>query len=49
MYFPIGNINDPVSILACCLNSEEFNLYAKDKNIKDEINVKISFLKELKT
>lgn len=35
MYFPIGNIYDPVSILACCLNSEEFNVYLNEDKVRD--------------
>jgi len=25
MYFPIGNVKDPVSLLACFLNSSDFS------------------------
>ena len=41
MYFPIGNVNDPVSLLACCLNSSDFNEALKDSNYKDCITTKV--------
>lgn len=49
LYYPIGSINDPVSLLACCLNSEEFNDNLKEPNYKDFITCKMQFNKLLET
>lgn len=49
LYYPIGNINDPVSLLACYLNSEEFREHLKEQTYRDYITCKLTFNKLLQT
>jgi hypothetical protein len=48
LYYPIGSLDDAVSLLACFLNTEEFKEVLKEQNYKDEIIMKIQFLKEMR-
>lgn len=49
LYFPIGNINDPVSLLACCLNSDDFSEQLKEQAYHDFITCRLTFNKYLQT
>jgi len=35
LYYPVATIDDPVSLLTCCLNSDELQDQLGDKNYKD--------------
>ena len=49
LYYPIGNINDPVSLLACCLNSDDFREHLKEQTYRDYITCRLTFNKMLQT
>lgn len=45
LYFPIANIDDPVSILACCLNTEEMKQSLESAPANAEIRLRLEFNK----
>jgi hypothetical protein len=49
MYFPVAYVNEPVSVLACCLNSSEFSNCLKEDKYRDEIYLRLTFHKEIYT
>jgi hypothetical protein len=51
LYYPIACIDEPVSLLACFLNSDEFKestKSTKSAEYRDEIIVKMQFTKEMR-